>query len=258
MNIEQSCHLCGLEAGYPPRHKNPLIYGFSCRRCGNYYIDSFLVDLGEPTENEDRAILSGFTRWENELGRPTPEILNENYKDIIENNKNYSDEEKVDKLLIYYSKKYPKKGLSPNYDSNLDYPITFSNDNNEFLYLLKDLADKYIGFIEHKAKGIFQIRPKGWKRIEWLRKLELAGEKYEIEREKIMKKINSNEAEMKEKAGLEGMRWSSSLSRKIRDLYLQGTIEKLEKKLEIEKKSWDYRLLRKLKILITYLSVSEN
>ena len=56
-----------------------IIYGFSCKRCGDYYIDSFLVDLGEPTKDEDRAILSGFTRWENELGRPTPEILNENY-----------------------------------------------------------------------------------------------------------------------------------------------------------------------------------
>jgi len=235
MEKKQSCHLCGLEAGNPPRHKNPLIYGFSCRRCGNYYIDSFLVDLGEPTEGEDRVILSGYTRWETGLRNQTPEILNENYKEIIENNKNYSDDEKVDKLLLYYSLKYPKKGSYPNYDSNLDYPITFSNDSNEFLYLLKDLADKSLGFIEHKAKGIFQIVPKGWKRIEKLKRLELANKEYEIESEKIMKKINSSEAEMKEKAG-NGMRRSSSLARNIRDLYLQGTIEKLEKKPEIDKR----------------------
>jgi len=50
-----------------------------------------------------------------------------------------------------------------------------------------------------------------------------------------VKKINSSELEMKEKAGLVNKRWSSVLARKIRDLYLQGTIEKLEKKLEIDK-----------------------
>ena len=236
MENKHPCHLCGLEAGYPPPHKNPLLYGFSCKRCRDYYIDSFLVDLGEPTKDEDRAILSGFTRWENELGRPTPEILNENYEKIIKENGSYSDTEKIDGLLLYYSKKYPGKGSSANYDYNLDYPITFSQISDEFLYLLKDVAYRKLGYLKVLARRIFIIQPEGWMRIEWLKKIELADEKYNIESEKIMKKISSIEMDLIAQSDVKGIRYSSVLARKRKDLYLYGTIQKLEKKLEIDKK----------------------
>lgn len=235
MRNTQSCHLCGLEAGYLLPHKNPLIYGFSCRRCGDYYIDSFLVDLGEPTKDEDRAILSGFTRWEDELQKPTPEILNENYEDVIESNKNYSDKEKVDKILLYYSKKYPNKGEYPKFDFSLDYPVSYSKNSDEFIYLLQKVAAELFGFIKTESVDTFQILPEGWKRIDWLNRLELADEKYDIKSEKIMKEISSIELGLIAQANVKGSRYSSGLARKRRDLYLGGTIQKLEKKLEIDK-----------------------
>ena len=236
MENKQSCHLCGLEAGYPPSHKNPLLYGFSCKRCRDYYIDSFLVDLGEPTEDEDRAILSGFTRWENELGRPTPEITNENYEGIISNNKNYSDEEKIDKLLLFYSKKYPDKGTSANYDFNLDYPVTYSKNSDEFIYLLQKVADESLRLIKVMARGVFQILPEGWKRVDWLNKVELADERFNLENGKINSKIEKEIMNLKEKSHLTGSRYSSGLARKIRDIFLEGSKIKIEKKLEIDKK----------------------
>jgi len=236
MENKKSCHLCGLEAGFLHSSNDPLNYRYSCKRCGNYDIDSFLVDLGEPTKKEDRAILSGFARWGNELERPTPEILNANYEDIIEENKNYSDEERVDKLLLFYARKYPDKGTTANYDFNLDYPITYSKNSDEFIYLLQKVADQSLRLIKGMATGVFQILPKGWMRIEWLKKIELADEKYNIESEKIMKRISSIEMDLIERASVNGILYSSVLARKRKDLYLDGTIQKLEKKLEIDKK----------------------
>jgi len=236
MENKHPCHLCGREASYPSPHKNPLIYGFSCRRCGDYYMDSFLVDLGEPTKNEDRTILSGFTRWENELKKPTPEILNENYEDIIDSNKNYSDEEKVDKMLSYYSKKYPNKGGYPKFDFNLDYPISFSKNSDEFIYLLQKVADESFGFIKTKASDTFQILPEGWKRIDWLKKLGLADEKYNIACEKVMLSVDAEEKQLNELAGLKNLRRSSVLAREIKKLYLTNSLKKLDMKLEVDKK----------------------
>ncbi len=234
METKQICYLCGLPSDFLP-YRGKAEGRVSCNRCGDYYIDALLVEGGGPTDKERKAILSGYTRWQKELGNPVPEINVENIEKIIEENKKYSDEEKIDRLLLYYSRKYPSKGSSANYDYNLDYSITYSQNSKEFLYLLKDVAYKKLGYLEVLAGGIFKIQPEGWQRIEWLEKIDLANAKYNIEKDKIVKKINSSELEMKEKAGLVNKRWSSVLAREIRDLYLQGTIEKLEKKLEIDK-----------------------
>jgi hypothetical protein len=195
-------------------------------------MDDFLIECGEPTKTEDKSILSGYTRWEKELKHPIPEIKNENYKKIIRDNKDYSDTEKVDKLLLYYSENQPKRGSLIPYDSEIDYAITFSNDGQEFFYLLNDLANKNLGLIKVATRDSIKIMPEGWKRIEWLIKFELADAKYNISRNKIMKRINSNEADMKEQAG---PNIGSILAREIKDLYLQGAIEKLEKKLEVDR-----------------------
>lgn len=234
MGKKESCYLCGLESDYLPAIPKDM-KGISCNRCGDYYIDGLLVACGEPKSKEDKAILSGYTRWEKELENQIPEIHEKNYEKIIQDNKNYSDLEKVDKLLLYYSKKYPKKGSSANYDFDLDRSLTYSATSDEFLYFLKDVADKKMGYLKILAKGLFKIEPKGWARIEWLKKIKLANEKYNIEREKINKEVETIEYDLKEKAGVVNMRWSTPLARSIRDSYFQGTKEKLEKKLDIDK-----------------------
>lgn len=230
---KEFCHLCGLESDFFP--SKGVLHGISCKRCGDYYMDDFLIECGEPKKAKDKAILSGYTRWEKELRHSIPEIKNENYEEIIRCNKSYSDAEKVDKLLLYYSKKYPDKGSYANYDLTIDYPITYSQNSNEYLYFLQDVAHKRLAYIKVLARGSFKIQPKGWERIEWLKRIRLADKKYDIESEKIMKEISHNEAELIERAGVKGSRHSSGLARKRRDLYLQATIEKLEKKLGIDR-----------------------
>ncbi|HDZ24912.1 hypothetical protein LCGC14_2008880, partial [marine sediment metagenome] len=234
MGKKESCYLCGLESDYFP--SKGVLHGISCKRCRDYYMDDFLIDCGEPRKTEYKAILSGYTRWEKEVGHPIPEIKNENYEEIIQDNKSYSDIEKVDKLLLYYSKKQPKRGSLIPYDVDIDYPITFSNGGQEFIYLINDLADKNLGLVKFETRDSIRIMPKGWQRIERLKKVELADAKYNFSRNEIMKRINSKEADMKEQAGFNmGKRWSSVLAREIKDLYLQGTREKLKKKLEVDR-----------------------
>ncbi|MBA7648284.1 hypothetical protein ES703_56068 [subsurface metagenome] len=234
MEKKVTCYLCSLESNFFP--SKGVLHGISCKRCGDYYMDDFLIECGEPTKTEDKSILSGYTKWEKELKHPIPEIKNENYEKIIRDNKDYSDTEKVDKLLLYYSENQPKRGSLIPYDSEIDYPITFSNDGQEFFYLLNDLANKNLGFVRVETRNSIRIMPEGWKRIEWFKKVELADEKYDIERDKIMKKISTIEMELIEQTNVKGSRYSSGLARKRKNLYLDGTIQKLEKKLEIDKR----------------------
>ena len=63
----------------------------------------------------------------------------------------------------------------------------------------------------------------------------LADEKYEIEKDKINKEILLQEANLKEKAGLLGQRWSSVLARKLLELNLAAAKKKIETKLRLDK-----------------------
>lgn len=235
MTKKESCHLCSLPSDFLP-HRHKAERGVSCKRCGDYYIDDLLVECGEPTNKEEKAILSGYTRWQKELGNPIPEINAQNIERIIEENKKYSDEEKVDKLLLFYSKRYPDRGSFANYDLNLDYSITYSKNSDELLYLLQKVADEYLGLIKVKARGVFQILPEGWKKIKWLEGDKLAKEKFDLESRKIDSKAEWEIMNLKEKSHITGNRYSSGLARKIKDVFLEGSKNKIEKKLEIDKK----------------------
>lgn len=232
---KQNCVLCGLESDYLPNRSKAEI-GVSCRRCGDYYMDDLLIECGEPANEESRAVLSGYTRWQKELKNPTPEINADNIDEIIQYNKNYTDDEKVDKLLLYYSKKYPDKGSYANYDLKMDLPISFSKNSDELYYLLNDVAWRALGYIKCLARGSFQMLPPGWKRIDFLEKAELANRKFEINYKMIMDGLGIAEMQLKEQAHINGIRWSSGLARKIISLYLKGSLEKLDLKVEIDKK----------------------
>jgi len=69
-----------------------------------------------------------------------------------------------------------------------------------------------------------------------LKKLsKLADEKYQIEKEKIDKEIPIQEADLKEKAGLRGLRWSSVLVRELLELNLTATKKKIVERYRIDK-----------------------
>jgi hypothetical protein len=57
-----SCYLCGLEAESLASISGQALAGISCERCGEYYIDDFLVACGVTEQETDKAIISGFTK----------------------------------------------------------------------------------------------------------------------------------------------------------------------------------------------------
>ena len=63
----------------------------------------------------------------------------------------------------------------------------------------------------------------------------LSDEKYELEKNKIDKEILLQENELKEKAGLDGLRWSRDLAGKLLALNLEGSKRKIETKLRLDK-----------------------
>jgi DNA-binding PadR family transcriptional regulator len=199
-----------------------------------------LAECGEPREENEKTILRGYTRWESVLGNPAPIITADRIDIISHDNGNLSDETKVDKLLLYYSRKCPDKGSDIEFFSDLDYPITFSKNSVEFMYLLEKVAAESLGYVKMQSvtsggppEGYFQILPKGWERIIWLRKVKLADDKFAIEKHGIDSTIEKEEMQLKEEAAIKGTRWSSGLARKLNSLYLQGSIVKLGKGLRI-------------------------
>jgi hypothetical protein len=242
MQQEPNCFFCGYQSAYLPSKSGKDLVGLSCKRCGDYYLDGLLAASGESIKEESKKILSGYARWEKELRNSPPEITADNEEVIVQNNKDYSDETKVDKLLIYYSKKYPYRGSNVEFISDIDYPITFSKNTVEFVYLLEKFADESLGYIKMLSitsggppEGYFQILPRGWERIDWLKKIKLADDKCEIEKDRILSSLTVDEMQMKEQANLNGSRRSSGLARKLKNLYLQGSLNKLDHSVQVDR-----------------------
>jgi len=236
---EPRCFLCGLHSEYLTRISGEGLCGISCKRCGEYYLDHFSAECGVTEKPSDKALISGYIKWENALKHSAPIIHDKDIERIIEANKEYPEIMKVDKLLIYYSNNYPKKGALIEFIAELDYPVTFSNEMNEFVYILEKLAFDLYGFIDLKPmasppQGYFQITPKGWERINWIGNFSLADRKYQIESEKIYSGLKRDEANRKEQAGLNGIRISSVLARELGEIYLAGSLKKLDTKLSID------------------------
>jgi len=104
----ENCFFCGLKSNsLPYRHKAEV--GISCKRCGDYYIDDLLVECKDSSIKELDKVLSGYTRWEKEKGNLPPEIHAQNIDEITNLYKSLSVEVKVDKILLYYSKKVQKE-----------------------------------------------------------------------------------------------------------------------------------------------------
>ena len=83
------------------------------------------------------------------------------------------------------------------------------------------------------AKSVWTIKI----RRKWIiKKLsKLSDEKYAIEKNKIDKEIPLQEANLKEKAGLRGLRYSSPLARELLELNLTSVKKKIETRLNLDK-----------------------
>jgi len=208
----------------------------SCKRCGDFYLDGLLVAAREPRNEEERVILSGYTKWENVAGNSPPEIRPDNIDEILRTHSDLSAKDKVDLILLFYSAKNPKLGHRIKIDYDLEYPIIYSHDGKEFDYLVRDLSQKVLGFLEVTPPSILRITPKGWERLELLKRARLADEKFELIRKGLYSEAEKKIADLKEKHSLKGTRYSSALARGIRDIIKESLREELTKKVLTDEK----------------------
>jgi predicted nucleotide-binding protein len=234
MDAGVKCPLCGLSADSLPRRPRDE-QGVSCKRCGDFYIDGMLTYKSPLSGYQGTAILSGYARWARILGKGPVEINTGNIDEIIEGHRQLTQYDKADLLLRFFSIKEPTPGHFINFDIKLDLPIIYSADDNEFSYLISDFAEHELGYLEYVARSTVKITPSGWKRINWINRVDLASEKFELISANIDAEKNLKIDNAKEKAGLDGTRYSSSLARQIGFIILESAKLKLETKLKIDK-----------------------
>lgn len=139
----------------------------TCPSCGRYRISSLLCEFGFdgiPEFQKRKYILMGLLRLNSEKN-----INNslDSDKEIITllDSANIPDGplEKMDMILQYIEKreKYSGEGV-PIYDYH-DFTICFSQNRDEFLYLLRLIRE--MDYIEIDSGSIYRLKPDGWKRL---------------------------------------------------------------------------------------------
>ena len=167
--MSKQCILCGHKAEYYPDPKgyDGLIY--KCPRCGRFEISGTAekVYINNPNYENEKYILSGITRYrtENEL-EPTVILSNsfDYLKEVYYVPRNVS--QKFNLLLRYLSKKSEYAGYKIEIKNDIDYPITFSKNVEEFNFIVEQLKSKKL--IKQSPDAKYFLTFDGWNRIEEL------------------------------------------------------------------------------------------
>jgi nucleoside 2-deoxyribosyltransferase len=162
------CSLCGNEAKYYNTFgRDCSIY--DCPRCGRVEISGTMeaVLLNNPKYNDEKYLLSGITRYRTENGLKPITILSDSFeylKDEYYVPRNVS--HKLNLLLRYISKKSEYAGHKIEIKYGFDYPITFSKNVEEFIFIVEQLKAKKL--IEQSPDAKYFLTVEGWNRIEEL------------------------------------------------------------------------------------------
>lgn len=175
---EENCAICGLLADTCAI--DMLNYEYWCKRCGNYIIDyPTKEDMSKHPEHlkGKRHLYSAISRHYHEFFDNIRLTLNSNQ---LKNISLHGDsmfripdtvEEKIHVFMLYAKLKteYPSKQFE--IDNEIDYPVAFAKDKEEFSYYLQHLKDcKWIidtGRILGSS-GLYYISIDGWKYLSTL------------------------------------------------------------------------------------------
>ena len=162
------CFICKNSAKTERLTNYVKAYQIYCQICGTYEIsdaDSININSIPPDQIH---ILSAVTRLASE--RKTPiRISTENLDELIKSAQIPDGPlEMIDYILLYISRKTKTIDSSVQVDKN-DYPICFSKNGNEFLFLCRKACD--IGFMKYIPQNQYRLELKGWERVSELKKL---------------------------------------------------------------------------------------
>jgi len=148
MNVQsESCPVCGNSVTYKAI-QGRTAHQIKCRRCGEYIVSWFLE--GWPAFRADVVhLISGYIRSENEKGNipKIPSHIHEEIHGLIAPPRTI--EEKIDKIVNHIVRKSPSFGKQVTIDSFFDYPIIFSQDQDELNFCIE----------EAKASGLLKGDP---------------------------------------------------------------------------------------------------
>jgi hypothetical protein len=125
-------------------------YMVTCKRCGNYKIDYFLV-TSPPRLGEDTPLVSAATRQASERDRPLELDGSTDFDQLADAHRFSTVSQKVQMLLRAIAEKCERPGNPTRIIKRFDYPLADCQDSNEL--------DMYLGYLSDKGLIAFAGGP---------------------------------------------------------------------------------------------------
>ncbi len=176
---EGICPICGNKAPHAETDQNNYI--FDCVRCGEYVLIGLYDIHFKDLSDTQRAHLSGYIR-DNQSLTSRCLINREEFTDIINNVVQILPSIKANKILLTLSdiSNIPGTEIEITKGSNNFFLLqgkSYIINNDEWIYIIQDLLEKELGYIEFikyatagpLTKSYIKITPKGWNQLSKLR-----------------------------------------------------------------------------------------
>lgn len=167
--MKGACILCGRIAEVS-KSQGKAEYSITCNTCRIYIYDHFFKGAYLSMREDERAMISAYTRECFELGNEPPKLEDpDNLKGIIAEYKSKTIEEKLNNLLFYVRIKSKFVGDSVPWAEEKDYPITYSPYPQESSKI-RDLAiNRNLLYWKSRDSGL-ELSGDGWEETEKLQK----------------------------------------------------------------------------------------
>jgi len=179
MSKEHICVLCNQTVTSFIRIEGER-YSVECKICGRYESTDF-DDLDFKTlPEEQKAMISAYTRELFEYNSPKPVLhtLSENQiENIIERYQKKTIHEKLDRLIQYAEKKssYFGENIRSSIDSSKDYPVTYSKNIDEFENIFNQA--RKVGLLQSESRDHLALTWAGWQRAEVIKEAGILSKK---------------------------------------------------------------------------------
>jgi hypothetical protein len=164
----ENCFLCSNPAQIQDKSDGG-VYSVDCQTCGRYRISWEATEDKTPS-NPKNYILSGLTRMATSKGTILA-IHTDNYDELINSaNVPKNPLDMIDRILIYMSENAKTFNEVIKIEP-LIYPIAFSKNKEEFVFLCKRAAE--LGYIRDFKEDRYRLEIEGWKYVQNIPKTNL-------------------------------------------------------------------------------------
>ncbi len=168
MKTQKACPVCKLEETEVISTSDAgRLTSYRCDRCGEFIISNMAEGMVERRQLGPK--LSAWIRDRNEQVQDNPKIDSDFLKEIEKTIPNYSPSQKQLILLRHIERKTSFPGHSVNVVSNLDFPLAWASQAEEFTYYLDSLIHRGLLRCTDGSIDVFdsfahlvQITPDGW------------------------------------------------------------------------------------------------